>query len=280
MAMHSIQVDEEVLTYLKERAEPFVDTPNSVLRRELLGRESLAERDGPFPMGAREPDDTEGLVPEVPSGVPQALAQLLQVAHLVTQKGMTRQEATPVVARFHDVAPQTVNDKYGRQAGLTASAFDQLLAQPGLTNLRSLLRKRFPRHDGVVAELLGDQQGPANRTDTSVPVPREPLTYTQAGYLRGGTPTGATVVLWHEAEGRTGYHLYWNGQWHQRFGQAEMERDLGISVRAKRSGSQEGYPAEAVIHAAWRHLVDQYNAGEPNVEYTRARPGEVPPPLS
>jgi hypothetical protein len=185
-----------------------------------------------------------------------------------------------LVARFHGVAPQTVNDKYGRQAGLTASGFDQLLAQPGLTSLRCLLRKRFPRHEGVVAELLGDQKSPANRTITSVPLPREPLTYTQPGYLRGGTPTGAAVVLWHEAEGRTGYHLYWNGQWHHRFGQVEMERDLGISVRAKRSGSQEGYPAEAVIHAAWRHLVDQYNAGKPDVEYSRACPGDVPLPLS
>jgi hypothetical protein len=33
--MIHIQVDEEVFQFLKTRAEPFVDTPNSVLRREL-----------------------------------------------------------------------------------------------------------------------------------------------------------------------------------------------------------------------------------------------------
>jgi hypothetical protein len=33
--MPTITVDEEVFEYLKGRAEPFVDTPNTVLRREL-----------------------------------------------------------------------------------------------------------------------------------------------------------------------------------------------------------------------------------------------------
>jgi hypothetical protein len=31
----TIRIDDEIYTYLKERAEPFVDTPNSVLRRLL-----------------------------------------------------------------------------------------------------------------------------------------------------------------------------------------------------------------------------------------------------
>lgn len=35
--MHKIEVDDEVFALLQQLAVPFVDTPNSVLRRELLG---------------------------------------------------------------------------------------------------------------------------------------------------------------------------------------------------------------------------------------------------
>jgi hypothetical protein len=43
--MISIEIDEEVFRELKTRAEPFVDTPNSVLRRELgLDDDEASER--------------------------------------------------------------------------------------------------------------------------------------------------------------------------------------------------------------------------------------------
>jgi len=35
--MHNIKVDDEVFAYLQRLAKPFVDQPNDVLRRELLG---------------------------------------------------------------------------------------------------------------------------------------------------------------------------------------------------------------------------------------------------
>ncbi|MFE4173285.1 hypothetical protein ACFRR7_14740 [Streptomyces sp. NPDC056909] len=35
--MRTIEVDDEVFAYLQSRSEPLVDTPNDVLRRELLG---------------------------------------------------------------------------------------------------------------------------------------------------------------------------------------------------------------------------------------------------
>ena len=284
MAMHAIQVDDEVLAHLKERAEPFVDTPNSVLRRELLAE----GRRRPLADGSNS-GHTGNIVPLVRAGTPQALTQLLQVAYLVTQKGINRPEATRVVARFHGVAPQTVNDKYGRQAHLDASRFDQLLAEPGLMGLRSHVRERFPQHGEVIDELLCDKSpgidatppSPAGVTSglqgrgTGIRLNRKPLTQTTAGYLRGRAPKGDMIVVWHQDEGRTGYHLHWNGQWHERFGQAEMEGKLGISVRAKKSGSQEGYPAEAVVHAAWRYLVDRYIAGDANVEYSRVRPADL-----
>lgn len=144
MTMHSIQVDDEVMAYLKKQAEPFVDTPNDVLRRVLS-------------INARR-QDSGMIVPPVPSGTPKALAQLLQVAHLVTQKGIPRPEATKLVAKFHGVAQQTVNDKYGRQAGLDAAGFDRLLAEPSLDSLRAHLLARFPRHTQAIRELLPTTQ--------------------------------------------------------------------------------------------------------------------------
>jgi hypothetical protein len=38
MQYHKIEVDERVWNYLKTKAEPFEDTPNSVLNRILFGQ--------------------------------------------------------------------------------------------------------------------------------------------------------------------------------------------------------------------------------------------------
>lgn len=40
--MHTIKIDDEVMAYLQARAKPFVDNPNDVLRRELLGSGSAS----------------------------------------------------------------------------------------------------------------------------------------------------------------------------------------------------------------------------------------------
>ncbi|MFN2561966.1 MAG: hypothetical protein ABR571_11800 [Jatrophihabitans sp.] len=39
--MHQIEVDDDVFEYLQSRAQPFVDTPNTVLRRELALTEGI-----------------------------------------------------------------------------------------------------------------------------------------------------------------------------------------------------------------------------------------------
>lgn len=36
MRMQTIEVDEEIYTFLQDNAKPFIDSPNSVLRRLLL----------------------------------------------------------------------------------------------------------------------------------------------------------------------------------------------------------------------------------------------------
>jgi len=42
--MKTIEIDEEVHDYLKSKAEPFVDTPNSVLRRLLFFEQNLSQQ--------------------------------------------------------------------------------------------------------------------------------------------------------------------------------------------------------------------------------------------
>ena len=94
------------------------------------------------------------------------------------------------------------------------------------------------------------------------------LTYVSLGYLRGVCPNGRVATVRHLKAGRTGYELLWEGRWQRRFGQANLARVFGISPRSKRSGSQEGYPAEPVIRALWRHLTDRFNRGDEGVTYS------------
>lgn len=138
MKTHQIDVDDEVMGFLKAKADAFVDTPNSVLRRILLG-------EGPDSSPRPAHRKAASLVPDVGRGLPKALEQVLQVAHLTRYESFDRVAATHEVARHHGVAFQTVLDKYARQLDLTADAFDRLLGQEDLRELRDLLLKRFPR---------------------------------------------------------------------------------------------------------------------------------------
>ena len=141
MRLHRIEVDDEVLAFLKSRAEGFNETPNSVLRRELLGRNGA-----PVATEARE---ASGL-PEFPFGTPAALEQVLWVIFGVKERRRSRPEATSWIAKQIGVAPQTVLDKYCRQLGLTADRFDVLIREPGLKRLRELLVQKHGAHRASV----------------------------------------------------------------------------------------------------------------------------------
>ena len=52
----NIRIDEDVWNYLKKKAEPFEDTPNSVLRR-LLRLEEKSRKARRIPTGTRTPQD-------------------------------------------------------------------------------------------------------------------------------------------------------------------------------------------------------------------------------
>jgi hypothetical protein len=148
--MHTIDIDQEVLDYLKSQAEPFTDTPNDVLRRLLLGKTS-----GEKPAQIKPRLASSLNLPTVPAGTPKALEHILQVVYLAHFSGIPRSKATKNVAKIHGgIAPQTVLDKYCRQLSLKAAEFDKLIAEPGLCGLKKILYAKFNGHIEVIDNYL------------------------------------------------------------------------------------------------------------------------------
>ena len=144
--MHQIEVDGEVYDFLKKNAEPFVDTPNKVLRRFLPLHNIETE--------SQRKDD----IPEFRPGVPEALAQILQVMYLVKNKDFGRVQATREVAEARGITYQAVIDKYTRQLGKKAYEIDELLTDSNMNELKEILKEEFPRFVHDVDKIL-DENG-------------------------------------------------------------------------------------------------------------------------
>jgi len=140
--MYQIKVDGEVYNFLKQNAEPFEDTPNSVLRRYL-------------PLSNKDVKPLVNDIPEFRPGVPSALEQVLQVLHLTKNKGYNRLEATRKVADVRGITYQAVIDKYTRQLGKNAYEIDQLLSDPNMTELKRIIKKEFPLFTAEINKILG-----------------------------------------------------------------------------------------------------------------------------
>ncbi len=92
---------------------------------------------------------------DFPSGLPQALTQVLEVIDAVVRLGFSRRDATKHVAVGRKVTLQTIQDKYARQLGKSAGKFDELLRPENIGNLQSLLVNKFPQHKGYISEFFG-----------------------------------------------------------------------------------------------------------------------------
>jgi negative regulator of replication initiation len=143
MKMHTIEIDDEVLGYLKKNAEPLEDTHNSVLRKLLLG--NGIRKVGP---------QAEEEIPNIPDGVPKALSQILEVIYFVKKRGYARTEATNKVAMLRNTAPQTVIDKYCRQLNKKTFEIDRLLQDDNLNEFQSILERKFISHIGVIRDFF------------------------------------------------------------------------------------------------------------------------------
>ena len=147
MAFYKIDVDEEIWQFLKKNAEPFEDTPNSVLKRLLFGgTESGAEG----PVKTHTANDFPAFSPSVP----EALAQTLEVIYGVKKLGLSRRQATNLVAKKRGIAPQTVIDKYCRQLDKRAYEVDRLLESKNSEGLQELLFNRYRSNRDVVRDFF------------------------------------------------------------------------------------------------------------------------------
>ncbi|HME42937.1 MAG TPA: hypothetical protein VKF36_07635 [Syntrophorhabdales bacterium] len=147
MAFYKIEVDEEVWQFLKKNAEPFEDTPNSVLKRFL------------FPAAGKRTESptithTANDFPTFSPSVPQALAQTLEVIYGVKKLGLSRKQATNLVAKKRRIAPQTVIDKYCRQLDKRAYDVDRLLESKSVEDLQALLLDKFRRNRDMVRDFF------------------------------------------------------------------------------------------------------------------------------
>ena len=140
MKMYSVEIDEKVWGFLQKHAEPFIDTPNSVLNKILFG--------------ASKETGEQTCVSTVPSvsikGTPKSLSQILEVIYEMEVNGHSRTEATNRVAQKRGTTPQTITDKYCRQIGKKAHEVDQLLSESGYKQFKALLKSRFIDHVKVI----------------------------------------------------------------------------------------------------------------------------------
>ena len=154
MQMHPIEIDSEVLAFLRERIEDFNETPNSVLRRELrLIARSNPPVDSSTIWSAKQSPPTPTMA-DIPLSAPEALSQILEVVQLVRGSGMDRIHATIRVAERRRIERETVADKYGRQMELSTEQFDGLLAELELHELRQRLCAKFPRYQREITEAI------------------------------------------------------------------------------------------------------------------------------
>ena len=139
MKMHLIEIDEKIWSHLQQNAEPFVDTPNSVLNRLIFGEEGKKE------------EETSFSIPTVSiQGLPKSLAQILEVVYEMEVNGYSRTQATNRVAKKQGAAPQTITNKYCRQLGKKAHEIDELMAEPGYAGFKDLLTGKYSVHREII----------------------------------------------------------------------------------------------------------------------------------
>ena len=140
MKMHLIEINEKIWSHLQKNAEPFVDTPNSVLNRLLFGEV--------------EKNEEETALFSIPTvsiqGLPKSLEQILEVVYEIEVNGYSRTQATNRVAKKRDTAPQTITAKYCRQLGKKAHEIDELMAEPGYAGFKNLLAGKYSAHGEII----------------------------------------------------------------------------------------------------------------------------------
>ena len=138
MKMHRIEIDDKVWNHLKNFAEPFTDTPNSVLSRLLFGQSKK-----------KSPNAGQKTCINI-KGVPNALSQIFEVLYEMEINGLSRVQATNKVARAKGTTPKTVREKYCNQLNKKASEIDRLFNKPGYAEFKQLVKDKFVTHKDII----------------------------------------------------------------------------------------------------------------------------------
>ncbi|MDY6793263.1 MAG: hypothetical protein SWH54_18500 [Thermodesulfobacteriota bacterium] len=138
MKMHQIEIDDKIWNHLKNFAEPFTDTPNSVLNRLLFGQKTT-----------KNPKAGKDTSIDI-KGIPDALAQIFEVIYEIEINGLSRVQATNKVAKAKGTTPKTVREKYCGQLNKKASEIDRLFNQPGYEKFMQLLKDKFVHHKDII----------------------------------------------------------------------------------------------------------------------------------
>ncbi|NNL77543.1 MAG: hypothetical protein HKO68_14505 [Desulfobacterales bacterium] len=159
MKMHSIEIDDKLWQHLQKNAEPFVDSPNSVLNRLLF-----EESEGKL---ATSPAFS---IPTVKiQGLPKSLTQILEVVYEMEVNGYSRIEATNRVAKKRGTAPQTITDKYCRQLGKRAHEIDELMTEPGFQGFKDLLTNKFSDEKEIIDMYFDSMMSDADDVNSILP---------------------------------------------------------------------------------------------------------------
>ena len=138
MKMHLIEVDDKIWNHLKNFAEPFTDTPNSVLNRLLFGSSKK-----------KTPNAAENNSINI-KGVPNSLSQIFEVLYEIEINGLSRVKATKKVAKARGTSSKTVREKYCKQLNKKASEIDRLFNKPGYEKFKELLKEKFISQKDII----------------------------------------------------------------------------------------------------------------------------------
>jgi hypothetical protein len=140
MKTYSIEIDQKIWHYLQQHAEPFVDTPNSVLHRLLVGEEEKVN----------VPETIFSIPSANVAGLPKSLSLILEVVYEIEVNGYNRIQATNRVAKKRDTTPQTITNRYCRRLGKKAHEIDIFLNESGYRCFKELLKSKFSNHADVI----------------------------------------------------------------------------------------------------------------------------------
>ena len=138
MKMHRIEIDDKVWNHLKNFAEPFTDTPNSVLTRLLFGHPKK-----------KSPNAGKNTCINI-TGVPNELSQIFEVLFEMEINGHSRVQATNKVAKAKGTTAKTVREKYCKQLNKKASEIDRIFNKPDYEEFKQLLKDKFVTHKDVI----------------------------------------------------------------------------------------------------------------------------------